>query len=50
MLPQYLYLECSKDMPVSLKESQVAADMARLLYEFLPGSDASFWKAQITAL
>jgi hypothetical protein len=35
-------------MPVSLKESQVAADMAKLLYDFLPGSGSSQWKGHVT--
>ncbi|MEW6529533.1 MAG: hypothetical protein AB1473_01780 [Thermodesulfobacteriota bacterium] len=48
MLPQYLYLEWGKDMPVSLKESQVAAEMAKLLYAFLPGSGSSQWKGHVT--
>lgn len=35
-------------MPVSLKESQVAAEMAKLLYDFLPGSGSSQWKGHVT--
>jgi len=35
-------------MPVSLKESQVAAEMGKLLYDFLPGSGSSQWKGHVT--
>jgi len=35
-------------MPVSLKESKAATEMARLLYSFLPGSGARNWKGHIT--
>lgn len=35
-------------MPVSLKESRVATEMAKLLYDFLPGSGSSQWKGHVT--
>ena len=35
-------------MPVFLKESRVAAEMAKLLYDFLPGSGFSQWKGHVT--
>lgn len=35
-------------MPVSLKESRAATEMAKVLYSFLPGSGARSWKGHIT--
>ncbi len=35
-------------MPVSLKESKAATEMAKVLYSFLPGSGARSWKGYIT--
>ena len=35
-------------MALSLKESQAVADMADLLYEFLPGSGSRNWKGHVS--
>jgi hypothetical protein len=35
-------------MTLSLKESWAAAEMAKVLYDFLPGSGRSIWKGHIT--
>ena len=35
-------------MPVSLKESRAATEMAKVLYSFLPASGARSWKGHIT--
>ena len=35
-------------MGISLKESRSCAEMARLLYDFLPGSGAKSWKGHVT--
>jgi hypothetical protein len=35
-------------MAISLKESAACAEMARLLYSFLPGSGAGFWKGHVS--
>ncbi len=35
-------------MVLSLKESQAIADMAQLLYDFLPGSGNRNWKGHVS--
>lgn len=35
-------------MPLSLKESHAVADMAELLYDFLPGSGSPRWKGHVS--
>ena len=35
-------------MPLSLKESRAVADIAELLYDFLPGSGNPNWKGHVS--